>query len=325
MSRWLVIGGAGYVGSHVLHEFVSHERECVVLDNLSRGFRNRIPSHLEFIKGEAADSELIVAVCKRYKIDSVLHFAAYMQARESVRDPIKYWDNNLNATLGIAKALEGLNIDQLIFSSSCSVYGNNSEAQTDSELTPLSPYAMTKVACEQILSQACIQAQTRLSIMRYFNVIGCGDFEFSLDASIETLVPSILRALTSNLPFQIYGNSFNTIDGTALRDYLDVRDLARAHLAASQITSVVNPVVYNVSSGLGTTVKQIVEILLSLTNSEINFEFHDSKPGDPAVIAAKPSQALLEFGWSADIPIETSLLDYVKNSKRHREKKGFIN
>ena len=180
---------------------------------------------------------------------------------------------------------------------------------------------MTKVACEQILGQACIQAQTRLSIMRYFNVIGCGDFEFSLDASVETLVPSILRSISLNLPFQIYGNSFNTLDGTALRDYLDVRDLARAHMTASQIISGVNPVVYNVSTGLGTTVKQIVEILLTLTNGEINIEFHDPKPGDPAAIAAKPSQALLEFGWCAEIPIETSLSDYVDNFQRHQEKK----
>ena len=320
-AKWLIIGGAGYIGSHVLREFVSHGNECVVLDNLSRGIRSRIPPQVELIVGDARDSKLIIDVCSKYEINSILHFAAYMQARESVRDPIKYWDNNINATLGIAEALFSLKIRQLIFSSSCSVYGNNFEAQIDSQLSPLSPYAMTKIACEQILSQACVQNQVRLSIMRYFNVIGCGDFEYSLDASTETLVPSILRAITLNQTFQIYGNSFDTIDGSPIRDFLDVRDLARAHLAASQITSGINPAIFNVSSGFGTTVKQIVGILLRLTNSKIEIEFHNSKPGDPAHIAAKPSQSLLEYGWIAEIPIEKSLSDYVANFSRYKEKK----
>ncbi len=309
------------MGSHVLREFISNGIDCVVLDNLSRGYRGRVPDQLEFIEGDAADSELIIKMCREYEITSILHFAAYMQARESVRNPMIYWENNLSATLGIAKALGSLNIEQLIFSSSCSVYGHNPEAETTSKLAPMSPYAMTKVACEQILSQVCLENQIRLSIMRYFNVIGSGNFDLSMDASAETLVPSVLRALTSHTPVQIYGDDFDTFDGTPLRDYLDVRDLARAHLAASQITSGVSPAVYNVSSGLGTTVKQIIETLLKITDSEIDLEFHASKPGDPGIIAAKPSKVLLDFGWRTEIPIETSLSDAATSFKRHHVEK----
>ena len=309
--KWLVIGGAGYIGSHVLREFISQGHECVVLDNLSTGIRNRLPENVVFIDGDARDSQLVIGVCKEFGINSILHFAAFMQARESVSNPIKYWENNINTTLGIAQALSVLKIDQLIFSSSCSVYGNNPRASINSVFNPLSPYAMTKVASEQILTQACLVADVKLSIMRYFNVVGCGDFEDSLESSTETLVPSIMNSILVGQPFQIYGDRFDTVDGTAMRDYLDVRDLASAHLVASRIDCDVNPVIYNVSSGVGTTVKQIVETLSNLTSSNLLIQYCPPKTGDPAVISAEADHMLSKHGWEARISLKTSLLDYV--------------
>jgi len=309
-AKWLVIGGAGYIGSHTLRELISNGNECVVLDNLSKGIKERVPADVELVIGEAANSELIIDICKRRNITHILHFAAFMQARESVGHPLKYWENNLGATYGIIRAVPELDIKEILFSSSCSVYGNNSSATTDSKLNPLSPYAMTKVASEQILEEVCIEQNIGLTILRYFNVIGCGDFMFSNDASFETLIPSILKSIKMRQPFQIFGNSFESIDGTAIRDYVDVRDLARAHWISTFAEKVRNPLVLNVSSGSGTSVKQLVDIMSNVSGTKIEIEYLSPKPGDPGVIGSTTSQELLDLNWAPKIPVEQSLLDY---------------
>lgn len=308
--NWLVVGGAGYIGSHTLRELISTGNNCVVLDNLSRGKRERVPVEVELIEGESADSELIIDICKRNKISHIIHFAAFMQARESVRHPSRYWKNNLSATYGIIGALSELDIKEILFSSSCSVYGNNPNATTASDLMPLSPYAMTKVACEQILEEACLERRIKLTILRYFNVIGCGEFESSIDASSETIVPSILSSIRMGTPFKIFGKNFDSIDGTPIRDYVDVRDLARAHLVSTLVKSKKNPLFLNVSSGLGTSVKELVEIMSSVSGVKIEFDYLSPNPGDPGVIGAKTSQELIDNNWSPQIPVKQSLLDY---------------
>lgn len=309
-TKWLVIGGAGYIGSHTIRELISNGNECVVLDNLSKGIKERIPANVELVVGDAADSGLIIDICKKHKISHILHFAAFMQARESVRYPLKYWENNLGAIYGIVRAVPELDIKEILFSSSCSVYGNNQTATTDSKLNPLSPYAMTKVASEQILEEVCLERNIGLTILRYFNVIGCGDFKVSFDASFETLVPSILKSMIMRQPVQIFGNQFDSIDGTAIRDYVDVRDLARAHWVSTFVKKSKNPLILNVSSGLGTTVKQLVDIMSDVTGIKVEIDYLPPKPGDPGVIGAKTSQELLDLNWTPKIPVELSLLDY---------------
>ncbi len=319
-ANWLVVGGAGYIGSHTVRELISSGNNCVVLDNLSRGKRERVPAEVELIVGESGDSELIIDICKRNKISHIVHFAAFMQARESVRHPTMYWENNLSATYGITGALSELDIEAILFSSSCSVYGNNPSATTNSDLIPLSPYAMTKVACEQILEEACLERNIKLTILRYFNVIGCGDFKFSIDASSETIVPSIIGSIKTRTPFKIFGNKFDSIDGTPIRDYVDVRDLARAHLVSTLVKSEKNPLFLNVSSGLGTSVKELVEIMSSVSGINIEIDFLSSKPGDPGVIGAKTSQELIDNNWGPQIPVKQSLLDYWKYlNSEHKE------
>ena len=321
-ANWLVIGGAGYIGSHSLRELISKGNKCVVLDNLSKGIKERVPKDVELIIGEAADSELIINICKRLSISRIVHFAAFMQARESVRRPIKYWDNNLSATFGIIRALSELDIKEILFSSSCSVYGNNTNAVTDSNLNPLSPYAMTKVACEQILEEACLEHGIGLTILRYFNVIGCGDFKFSIDASTETLIPTILNSIKSKQPIQIFGNKFDSIDGTPIRDYVDVRDLARAHWISTFAKKGKNPLILNVSSGSGSSVKQLVEIMSSVSGIKIEIEYLPPKPGDPGVISAKTSQELLDLNWIPQIPIEQSLTDHWNSFRTENQETG---
>lgn len=309
-SKWLLIGGAGYIGSHVLREFRSAGAECLVFDNFVTGVENRLPSDIQFILGDASDPVAIARVCNEFKITGIVHLAAYMQARESVRNPIKFWENNLGATLGLAKSLAMANVQHVIFSSSCSIYGDARAATTDSPLRPMSPYAFTKVASEQVLTQACEENKVRLTILRYFNVIGCGDFTSSFDHSAETLLPSIARNIVAGKPPIIYGGDLSTPDGTAIRDYLDVRDLAAAHRVVASATATEGEEVFNVSRGKPISVKTIVNLLLVASGSTLKPETVAAKEGDPTEVWAIPSPELKDLGWDPQYPIEASIKDF---------------
>ena len=309
-SKWLFVGGAGYIGSHVLREFKSARAECLVFDNLVTGIENRLPSDVQFIHGDASDPTEIANVCKEFKITGIVHLAAYMQARESVRNPNKFWVNNLGATLGLANGLAMTNVKHVIFSSSCSIYGDARAATTDSPLRPISPYAFTKVASEQVLTQACEENEIRLTILRYFNVVGCGDFASSFDHSAETLLPSNARNIIAGKPPIIYGGDLATPDGTAIRDYLDVRDLAAAHRVVASASGIGRKQVFNVSRGIPVSVKTILDLLLVTSGSTLKPEIVAAKEGDPTEVWATPSPELLDLGWDPQYPIEASIKDF---------------
>ena len=297
-KKWLFLGGAGYVGSHVLREFVAAGASCVVLDSLVTGKIERLPPQVEFLQGDATNAEYIAAACKNLEITGVVHLAAFMQARESVTDPIKYWKNNLGISLALAKILSKSKIEQIIFSSSCSVYGNAQNTTETSDFNPISPYAMTKVASEQVLSQSAAKNGVQLTILRYFNVIGCGDFEKSFDHGTETILPSVARKIVAGEPPVIFGGNFSTPDGSAIRDYLDVRDLAKAHLAVASRTITLDSVALNVSSGRPISVKEIVSTLLEVSGSALVPMIVPPKVGDPSEIWACESPGLKSLGWN---------------------------
>jgi len=297
-KKWLFLGGAGYVGSHVLREFLAAGASCVVLDSLITGKIERLPPQAEFLQGDATNAEIIAAACKKFEITGVVHLAAFMQARESVADPIKYWKNNLGISLALATILNGSKIEQIIFSSSCSVYGNAQNVTEESVFNPISPYAMTKVASEQVLSQSAAANKVQLTILRYFNVIGCGDFEKSFDHGTETILPAAARKIIAGEPPIIFGGNLLTQDGSALRDYLDVRDLARAHLVVAGRTTSPNPIALNVSSGHAFSVKEIVDTLLEISGSSLIPVIVPPKAGDPSEIWAHESPGLKSLGWN---------------------------
>jgi UDP-glucose 4-epimerase len=309
-KRWLFLGGAGYIGSHVLREFLNVGATCVVLDNLITGKLERLPGSVIFVNGDVTDEATISRVCAQFEITGVVHLAAYMQARESLIDPIKYWGNNLGASLALARVLENTMINQIIFSSSCSVYGNAQDVTEESILNPISPYAMTKVASEQVLSQSATTNEIQLIILRYFNVIGCGEFSNSFDHGSQTILPSTARKILAGKPPLIFGGDLPTPDGTALRDYLDVRDLAKAHLVAACSQDTENVVTINVTSGQAVSVKEIIDLLLEISGSSVLPLLAPANIGDPIEVWAKESPRLKTLGWEPRYSLRESIQSF---------------
>ncbi len=317
-QNWLLLGGAGFIGAHILREFEFNGLATFVYDNFSRGKQERLPIGTHYITADVRDEKELLEACKKFQITGIVHLAALMQARESVRSPSSYWLNNVGATLAVASVLKSTSVRHVIFSSSCSVYGSIQQASITSPLRPESPYAMTKVASEQILREECSKLNVRLSILRYFNVIGNGDFPFSFDDNTETLLPSTARKLMSNLQPEIFGNMFSTPDGTAVRDYLDVRDLARAHRLIA-VSSTSNPVeVVNVSSGDPKSVKFVIEKLTEVSGHNLVALIREQKLGDPAEVWSEPSEYLVRLGWVAQYDINQSVKDFWKSFIFHQ-------
>lgn len=316
-ESWLLIGGAGYIGSHVARELNAQGERVVVLDNLVTGIRSRVDHFAEFVHGDGCDSRLIVNIGKKYNVIGVINLAAYMQARESVSNPIKYWRNNLGVSLALADAISSLNLRRVILSSSCSVYGNVFNATEEDRLNPVSPYAQTKVASEQILKQICNETNTDFISLRYFNVIGGGDFPDSIDTKDETLVPSVSRKILQNEPPVIFGSNLPTRDGTCERDYIDVRDLATAHAIVCDLNANVGKNFINVSTGKVITVLEVVNELLKASKSNLKPIMQDMKLGDPISVSALPSTRLLEMGWRPSVEFSTSISNHWNALENH--------
>jgi UDP-glucose 4-epimerase len=309
-GKWLFIGGAGYIGSHVLREFYAAGAECFVLDNLVTGKTTRLPHDVSFIHSDATNPLEIINACNQHRISGIVHLAAYMQARESVRDPIKYWTNNLGSSLALAAILPKTKVEQVIFSSSCSVYGDAGMVTETSPIKPISPYAMTKVASEEVLVQVARVCGIQLNILRYFNVIGCGSFPESYDHSEETILPAVSRLILAGKAPIIFGDDFDTPDGSPIRDYLDVRDLARAHLIVAKTEMPQKKMVLNVSTGRPVSVKEVIRILLEVASSELIPVIRPARPGDPAAIWSNESHHLRSFGWSPQYSLRESIHDF---------------
>lgn len=311
-ESWILIGGAGYIGSHVARALNAKGERVVVLDNLVTGIRSRVDNFTHFVQGDACDSNLIVEVGKKYNVRGVINLAAFMQARESVLNPIKYWRNNVGVSLALSEAIPSLSIRRVILSSSCSVYGNVFNANEGDNLNPLSPYAQTKVASEQILEQICDETSIDFISLRYFNVIGGGDFPDSIDTKNETLVPSVSRKILQNENPVIFGSNLPTRDGTCERDYIDVRDLANAHALVCDLKTNVGKKYLNVSTGKVITVLEVVNELLKVSKSNLTPLLQEMKSGDPISVSAQPSKRLFELGWRPTVEFSTSISDHWK-------------
>lgn len=307
---WLLLGGSGFIGSHVARAISAAGHKVVIIDNLSTGIRSRVEDFTNLIVGDATDKQLIVDTCKKYDVYGVINLAAFMQARESVRQPIKYWKNNLGVSIALAEAIASSGLTRVVLSSSCSVYGNTRNATDISPLNPLSPYAMTKVASEQVISQACIENNVEFVSLRYFNVIGGGEFPNSIDTNLETLVPSICRKISNAESPIIFGGSLPTKDGTCERDYVDVRDLAEAHLLVSEYGGIFENEYLNVSTGYPVTVLELVNKIIDISKSPAKIIFEEPKSGDPISVSALPSRKLIEMGWRPQFELGDSIKNH---------------
>lgn len=309
----LVVGGAGYVGSHVARRLKKAGHDVWVYDNLSAGHREAcLPDRL--IEGELADRKTLTKVLSEHSIEAVLHFAACCYVGESVTHPAKYYQNNVVGTLALLDALRASDVSRLVFSSTTAVYGTPEKVPISetAALNPINPYGFTKRVIEHALVDYA-QAYGLGSIaLRYFNASGASrDGDLGEDHAPEThLIPLVLQvALGQRDKITIFGDDYPTDDGTCVRDYIHVEDLAEAHLNALDCVEPGTCDAINLGTGQGASVLQVVEACREVTGQEIPVEFGPRRAGDPAELIADATKAREKLGWQAEFTDIRSIVE----------------
>ncbi|MFD7164222.1 UDP-glucose 4-epimerase GalE [Streptomyces violascens] len=296
MSKYLVTGGAGYVGSVVAAHLVEAGHEVTVLDDLSTGFREAVPAGAEFIEGRIQNA----AEWLNPSFDAVLHFAAFSQVGESVVNPEKYWSNNVGGTMALLAAMRDADVRTLVFSSTAATYGEPvSTPITETDPTaPTSPYGASKLAVDHMIAGECTAHGLAAVSLRYFNVAGaygnCGERH---DPESH-LIPLVLQVALGEREFiSVYGDDYPTPDGTCVRDYIHVADLAEAHLLALDAATAGEHLVCNLGNGNGFSVREVVETVRKVTGHPVPEVVAARRGGDPAVLVASAARAHERLGW----------------------------
>lgn len=297
----LVVGGAGYIGSHMVKSLLAHGYETVTFDNLSHGHRDAVLGG-HFVQGDLADRELLEDIFEEFSFDGVLHFAGSIQVGESVRDPQVYYDNNLANTLNLLRAMRQGGNPKLIFSSSAAVYGEPRQAIIDERhpCAPLSPYGRSKLMVEQIARDFAHAYGLRVFSLRYFNAAGADpDGDLGERHAPEThLIPLAIRAALAREPFEIFGDDYPTPDGTCIRDYIHVADLCEAHrLALEYLPRTGGFHVLNLGNGAGYSVREVVSAVEWVTGKTVAVKVAPRRAGDPARLVADAKRARALLGW----------------------------
>ena len=301
--RVLVTGGAGYIGSVVAGQLVAAGHDVTVLDDLSTGFAGAVPAGATFVQGTLRDC---AAEVLSDGIEAVLHFAAKSLVGESVADPATYWSNNLGGTVSLLEAMREIGIRTIVFSSTAAVYGEPERtpiAETD-PTRPTSPYGASKLAVDTTLTEFCRLYGFGAVSLRYFNVAGAHQSAdggwFGERHHPEThLIPNVLAAAAQGRPVQIFGDDYPTPDGTCLRDYIHVTDLADAHLRALGACRAGQHRIYNLGNGAGFSVREVIEVCREVTGDDIGADVGPRRAGDPAVLVASSAKIQSELGWRA--------------------------
>lgn len=306
----LVVGGAGYIGSHLVKELVEKE-QVIVLDNLSTGHRYLVDERAVFIQGDLGNRADLDSIFDKYPIKAVMHFAANSLVGESVVNPLKYYQNNVAATLTLLETMLKFNVKNFIFSSTAATYGiPNVEMITENCPTnPINPYGCSKLMVEQILADFAAAYGLNYVVLRYFNAAGAHESaEIGEDHYPEThLIPIVLQHLSGQREkISVFGTDYDTPDGTCIRDYIHVTDLARAHILALEalLDGKKKTAVYNLGNGLGYSVKEVIETCERVTGRKAVIEYTDRRPGDPARLVASSQKIYEELGWKAENSLE---------------------
>lgn len=305
MSKVLVTGGAGYIGAHVAAELLKSGYGIRIYDDFSNGLHRRVDGKFrDIVDGDMLDRVKLLAALDG--IDAVIHLAAKKSVEESVKDPLKYYENNVGGSLNLLGAMAAKGVKQLVYSSSAAVYSpNDKEAVLEDDPTaPLSPYGASKLLAEQLISSVGSAEQISNISLRYFNVVGSNIAEFG-DNSKDNLVPKVFLALKNGKRPQIYGSDYPTPDGTCIRDYIHVQDLALAHLAAlKKVESGYISQVYNVGSGKGYSVKEMMDQISKSIGRDINPEVSQARAGDSPKLIASIDKIREQLGWSPRASLE---------------------
>jgi UDP-glucose 4-epimerase len=298
----LVVGGAGYIGSHMVLDLLRASYPVVILDDLSRGHRKLVPGG-DFIEGDMGDPAVLAQIFKQHPIKAVMHFAAHSQVGESVQQPLEYYRNNVANTIALLQSMQQAGIAHFIFSSTAAVYGEPERTPITEQhpCAPTNPYGNTKLTVEHLLSDVSYATGLSYSVLRYFNAAGA-DAEAAIGERHhpEThLIPLVLQVATGERDsISIFGNNYPTADGTCLRDYIHVSDLTQAHLLA--LESLLNGgsnSTYNLGNSTGYSVSQIIDSARQITGHPIPAITTERREGDPAILIADSSLIRSELGW----------------------------
>ncbi|KAB8164332.1 UDP-glucose 4-epimerase GalE [Streptomyces sp. 3MP-14] len=299
--RYLVTGGAGYVGGVVAAHLLAAGHRVTVLDDLSTGFREGVPEGAEFVEGNVRDA----ARWLDGSFDGVLHFAASSQVGESVLNPEKYWRNNVGGTIELLSAMRAAGVRTLVFSSTAAVYGEpaTTPITEDARTAPTSPYGASKLAVDQMLAGECAAHGLAAVSLRYFNVAGAHGAQGERHDPESHLIPIVLQVAQGRREaISVYGTDYPTPDGTCVRDYIHVDDLAEAHLAALGAAVPGEHLVCNLGNGNGFSVREVIEAAREVTGHPIPEVAADRRAGDPAVLVASADRARERLGWRPSRP-----------------------
>jgi len=301
-ESWLVTGGAGYIGAHVARALQHAGLRPVVVDDLSSGRDAFVPEGIAFYRGSVLDRRLLVDAITSQSVQGVIHLAGYKYAGESVRRPVHTYQQNVTAAATLLDAMRETGVGLLVNSSSAAVYGTPHVELVD-EATPTvpeSPYGESKLVAEWLIRDQAVATGLRHTSLRYFNVVGAG-YPDVWDSSPHNLFPLLFQALSEGRAPRINGDDYPTPDGTCVRDYVHVVDIADAHLRAARALSAGQPLrpVYNLGSGTGVSVREVIDMVADVTAIPISAEIGPRRAGDPARIVASARLAADELGWSA--------------------------
>ena len=296
----LVTGGAGYIGSVICDQLLGEGHAVVVLDNLSKGHRDALAANAAFVEADLLDTPAVSDALTRHRIDAVIHMAASSLVGESMSEPMKYYRNNLWATLGLLEAMTYSGTKQLVFSSTAAVYGNPEKQPIEEHdlTTPTNPYGETKLAVEHALHWHSVAHDFRYVSLRYFNAAGATETRGERHSPETHLIPLVLEAAAKKTSVAVFGNDYPTPDGTCVRDYIHVSDLARAHVMALNALAAGGPsATFNLGCGQGYSVKEVIDAARRVTGLSIEVKTQGRRSGDPAVLVASSARIRETLGW----------------------------
>jgi len=312
----LVTGGAGYIGSHTVLELLKNDYQVVVYDSLEKSTKTNLDQinkltgkTIDFVEGDILDGEKLIQTIKKYQPEAVIHFAAYKNVGESVKNPERYYRNNVLGAFNVLNIINQTNITKFIFSSTCSVYGNAiSPISETTPVNPINPYARTKLVVEGMLNDYNVAYGINSIALRYFNAAGA-DISGKIGEEVKStanIIPLIMENLLGRKNnFTLFGDKFDTPDGTQERDYIHVTDLAKAHvLSLKKIETEKGFYFYNLGTGVSTSNKKLIQLAQTISGKKLNYTVSKARAGDPEILYADTNKVQKELGWKAEYNIE---------------------
>lgn len=309
---WLITGGAGYIGAHVVRAMTEAGEQAVVYDDLSTGIAERVPDGVPLVVGSTLDGERVARALADHEVTGVVHLAAKKQVAESLAEPLRYYHENVEGLRVLLEAVTTAGVPSFVFSSSAAVYGMPDVELVTEETpcVPMSPYGETKLAGEWLVRATGKATGLSTACLRYFNVAGAARPELA-DTGVFNVVPMVFERLTENAPPRIFGDDYPTPDGTCVRDYIHVADLAEAHLLALKAATPGEHLICNLGNGNGFSVREVVETVRQVTGHPIPEVLAPRRGGDPAVLVASAATAREKLGWN---PSRTDLAGIVADA-----------